>query len=62
VGTPFPTLAADAGSCAGVDHPKIVDNGGCCQAGGMAGGNLAAALGVLAMLVRRRRRAGRSVE
>ena len=56
VGKPFPTLVADKGNCAGVDHPKIVDDGGCCQAGGMAGGNLAAALGVLAMLVRRRRR------
>jgi hypothetical protein len=58
VGTPFPTLVADTGACAGVDHPKIVDNGGCCQAGGMAGGNVAAALGVLALLVRRRRRSG----
>jgi uncharacterized protein (TIGR03382 family) len=56
VGTPFPTLVPDTGHCAGVDHPKIVDNGGGCQAGGMAGGNVAAALGVLALLLRRRRR------
>jgi hypothetical protein len=56
VGTPFPTLVPDAGSCAGVDHPKIVDNGGCCQAGGMAGGNVAAGFGVLALLLGRRRR------
>lgn len=62
VGTPFPTLVADTGACAGVDHPKIVDNGGCCQAGGMAGANVAAALGVLALLVRRRRRSARAVE
>jgi uncharacterized protein (TIGR03382 family) len=56
MGTPFPTLIADTGTCAGVDHPKIVDDGGCCQAGGMAGANAAAALGVLAMLLRRRRK------
>jgi hypothetical protein len=56
VGTPFPTLVPDTGHCAAVDRTKIVDNGGGCQVGRMAGGNAAVALGVLAMLVRRRRR------
>jgi MYXO-CTERM domain-containing protein len=53
---PFPTLVPDTGHCAAVDRTKIIDNGGGCQVGGMAGGNAAVALGVLAMLVRRRRR------
>ena len=49
--TPFPTVVADGGNC---DAPH--DDGGCCQAGGMSTGNLAAALGVLGLVLRRRRR------
>jgi fungalysin metallopeptidase (M36)/PA domain-containing protein len=55
-GTPFPTLVADTGHCDPVVGPKKTDDGGCCQAGGLGTGNLAAALGVLGLLLRRRRR------
>jgi len=50
--TPFPTVVADRGNC---DRPET-DDGGCCQVGGMSTGNLAAALGVLGLVLRRRRR------
>ena len=49
--TPFPTVVADDGRCDGAP-----DDGGCCQAGGMGTGNIAAALGVLGLVLRRRRR------
>jgi hypothetical protein len=70
-GTPFPTLVADMGSCetqepdgtppdAGVDggggNPDMGDGGGCCQSQRSAGGSGLLALGVLALLSRRRRR------
>jgi len=75
VGTPFPTLVADTGTCnAGPDagpgpgpdagSPPDAGNpetggggsGGCCQTGGSGTGSAGLALGVLAMLLRRRRR------
>jgi MYXO-CTERM domain-containing protein len=55
IGTPFSTVVADTGTCAGVDRPKVVDDGGGCQVGG-AGGNLAGLLVVLGVVVLRRRR------
>lgn len=56
MGKPFPTVVPDAGTCAGVDKPKIVDDGGGCQAGRTAGANAAGLLVVLGVLLRRRRR------
>src|SRR5581483_11163994 len=52
--TPFPTLVADGDHCAGIPPTDNKDDGGCCQAGGMTTGNLAAALGVLGLVLRRR--------
>lgn len=68
-GTPFPAQIADEGSCtvgpmpdAGVpggpdagDEPPSGD-GGCCDAGPLRGMNVGVALGVLALVMRRRRR------
>lgn len=56
MGMPFPTVVPDAGSCDGVDKPKIVDDGGGCQASRTAGANAAGLLVVLGVLLRRRRR------
>jgi hypothetical protein len=74
MGTPFPTLVADRGTCnAGPDagappppdasprpdagNPETGDGGGgCCQTGGPGTGSAGLALGVLAVLLRRRRR------
>ncbi len=78
VGTPFPTLVADTGTCTaggpdagpgpGPDAGSPPDagnpetggggsnSGGCCQTGGSGTGSAGLALGVLAMLLRRRRR------
>ena len=57
VGTPFPTQIADKGTCATVPEPEDEDDdGGCCDAGPIGVGNLGAALGVLALVLRRRRR------
>ena len=56
---PFPSQTADAGTC----PPDVIpptDDGGCCQTGAPAGGNLAAALLVLGALRPRRRRARRA--
>ncbi len=59
VGTPFPTQVVDAGTCDPADEmdpdPKDGD-GGCCDAGPLGAGNLGAALGVLGLVLRRRRR------
>lgn len=59
VGTPFPTVIADAGSCTGGPDAGTdpgAGDGGCCQTGRFPAGNAAAALGALALLLRRRRR------
>lgn len=73
VGTPFPTLVADSGSCddggapdagmdtpqpdAGVDNPETGEtDGGCCQSQRSPSGSWLLALGVLAGILRRRRR------
>jgi len=68
VGTPFPTLVADASTCdggapdagmqpdAGDDNPEMGEGGGCCQSQRSPAGSGLLALGVLAMIVRRRRR------
>jgi uncharacterized protein (TIGR03382 family) len=54
-GTPFPTLVADAGSCAAPDDSS--DNGGCSASGhGLGAANAGAGLLVLGVLLRRRRR------
>jgi Fungalysin metallopeptidase (M36)/PA domain len=53
-GKPFPTQVADAKLCDAESEPS--DGGGCCDAGPLRRGNLALVLGVLALLVRRRRR------
>ncbi|HEY0195700.1 MAG TPA: M36 family metallopeptidase, partial [Kofleriaceae bacterium] len=54
--TPFTQLVADDDAC----HLKP-DDGGCCQTGrGMATANLAAAFGVLGLVLRRRRKAARA--
>nr|MDQ3300002.1 peptidase [Myxococcota bacterium] len=58
VGTPFPAQVADDGSCGGDPDPDAAD-GGCCDAGPIGAGNLAAALGVLGLVLRRRRRGAR---
>jgi MYXO-CTERM domain-containing protein len=55
-GTPFPTLVADAGHCEPGPRTMNKDDGGCCQAGGMGTGNVAATIGVLGLLLLRRRR------
>src|SRR5262249_55521633 len=58
VGTPFPTLVASTDTCgAGSGGPETVGgNAGGCQIGGAGSGSAGLALGVLAMLLRRRRR------
>ena len=57
-GTPFATTVADEGVCdAGPEMPDgDDDDGGCCDAGPIGAGNIGAAFGVLALLLRRRRR------
>ncbi|CAN5911251.1 hypothetical protein BH11MYX3_BH11MYX3_03770 [soil metagenome] len=60
VGTPFPTQVVDTGSCdpAGDEDPDMKGDGdgGCCDAGPLGAANLGAALGVLGLVLRRRRR------
>lgn len=58
VGTPFPTQVADAATCGpGTEDPDDEDDdGGCCDAGPIGASNIGAALGVLALVLRRRRR------
>ena len=62
MGTPFPTLAADDGTCdgtgpdAGTDDQGMGDGGGCCQSSrNVPVGSGLVGLGVLALLLRRRR-------
>jgi hypothetical protein len=57
-GTPFPTQVADAGTCMDPEPPKEDDGdgGGCCDAGPLGTANAGAAFGVLALILRRRRR------
>ena len=52
VGTPFPTVVPDNASCQGSDDGG---DGGCCDAGPLRAGNVLAGLGVLGLLLRRRR-------
>lgn len=55
VGTPFASVVPDATDCDGIEPPPGED-GGCCDAGPMRPGNALLALGVLALIARRRRR------
>jgi MYXO-CTERM domain-containing protein len=54
VGTPFPTLVTDSAICNAAAPPETGDGG--CQTGGPGTGSAGLALGVLAVLLRRRRR------
>jgi hypothetical protein len=59
-GTPFPAQLADDGVCdgdppAGEDDPIFAGGGGCCDSGA-PGGSTLLSLGVLALVLRRRRR------
>ncbi|HEY5928474.1 MAG TPA: M36 family metallopeptidase [Kofleriaceae bacterium] len=59
VGTPFPTQGADDGVCdddVDPDDPVKSGGGGCCDAGPLRGSSLVMALGVLGLVLRRRRR------
>ena len=60
VGTPFSSQEADDGVCTptdpGDDDPQMGDGGGCCDAGALHTGSCGLALGVLALVLRRRRR------
>jgi hypothetical protein len=62
-GTPFPAQVADAGTCDSDPDPDPDpdpdgdDDGGCCDARPLRGGNALLALGLLAFVLRRRRRA-----
>ena len=59
VGTPFPTQVVDDGVCAPIDpddDPIVSGGGGCCDAGNLDGANALLALGVLGLVLRRRRR------
>ncbi len=59
VGTPFPTQVVNAGSCephGDMDPDSKGGDGGCCDAGPLRAGNLGVAFGVLALVLRRRRR------
>lgn len=60
VGTPFPAQVVDNGSCEppGPMDPDSKDDGdgGCCDAGPLRACNLGVALGVLGLVLRRRRR------
>ena len=55
VGTPFPTQVADDGVCTG-DLVNAPVGGGCCDAGPLRRGSALLALGVLGLVLRRRRR------
>lgn len=50
------TVAADPAAMPGCDFSGFGDSGGCCDAGGRSGGSIPLALGVLALVARRRRR------
>lgn len=54
-GAPFPQQVADAASC-DPDPPQLLDQGGCCDAGGLTVTHAGTAFGVLVLLLRRRRR------
>lgn len=63
VGTPFPTQVVDDQSCAApdpgdgdMDPNDTDDDGGCCDAGPLRGSSTLLALGVLGLVLRRRRR------
>jgi large repetitive protein len=58
VGTPFPTQVADDGLCGDVppDDDVTSGGGGCCDAGPLRGAHAGLAFGVLALVLRRRRR------
>jgi large repetitive protein len=60
VGTPFPLQLPDAGSCLtgdpDPDGPGDDGDGGCCDAGPLRGSSALLALGVLGLVLRRRRR------
>ncbi|MCW5802197.1 MAG: M36 family metallopeptidase [Deltaproteobacteria bacterium] len=55
VGTPFPAQGNDGTQC-DAEPPPPSEDGGCCGTGPVRPGNAACALGVLAFLLRRRRR------
>ncbi len=57
-GTPFPTQVEDSTPCVdgSIPPPADEEDSGCCNAGPLRRGNLALVLGVLALLLRRRRR------
>jgi hypothetical protein len=56
VGTPFPSQVADDGLCGpGTNDPIISGGGGCCDAGPLRGSSALLTLGVLGLLLRRRR-------
>jgi large repetitive protein len=58
VGTPFPTQVADDGVCGPVEPDDEVTSGGggCCDAGPLRTTHIGLAFGVLALVLRRRRR------
>lgn len=59
VGTPFPSQDVDDGVCDGDDpggDPIMSGGGGCCDAGPLRGQSAMLALGVLGLVMRRRRR------
>jgi len=59
--TPFPALIADGNHCAPAAGPDNKDDSGCCSTnGGMGTANLAAAFGVLGLVLRRRRKAAKA--
>lgn len=55
-GTPFPVQVEDRTTCVDGQVPEPDQDSGCCDAGPLRRGNLALVLGVLALLLRRRRR------
>lgn len=60
-GTPFPLQLPDDASCAPMDpgddpDPMMGDDSGCCDAGPLRGSSAVLALGVLGLVLRRRRR------
>ena len=59
VGTPFPVQVADDGVCGppDTDDPITSGGGGCCDAGPLRSSSALIALGVLGLVLRRRRRA-----
>ncbi|HEY5949042.1 MAG TPA: M36 family metallopeptidase [Kofleriaceae bacterium] len=56
VGKPFPTQVADDGVCGPPQDPIVSGGGGCCDAGPLHTASLGLSLGVLGLVLRRRRR------